>query len=1061
MKKALVLLLIVALLPLSFVYGVKALSALTVNANPNTVNQVATYTLTFNTTYGVDTSHHITIAFPSVFYVPASIPASTIYINGQPITSIVIPSGTSIVITPPVNVGTYCYITIYSSAGVKNSPTGGPYLISVTTDTPLENPNTIFQTLSIQSAIQYVTVSVNPNTAGSAADYWINFTPGVALTASVDYIYVNFPAGSTIPSTIQCNLVTVDGQQCTCGTVTKEADTRIRIRVPVNLGAGVGHVIYIPASVGILNPPTAGTNYYIQVWTSWEQSPVSSNLYSIIGSNISSLYVSVSPDSAGTAANYTIQFVTGPSGALTATTDWIKIEFPSGTVVPNNTSAGYISINGRSCTSRSVSGTTLTAYIPSTLNIPNSSWVYVSISDSFGIVNPTTVGSSYTLKVSTSKDIIPATSNTYSITGTSVSNFIVSADPTTQNSTAAYTFNFRTSSSGALSRTSSDKIYIQFPTEFTVPSSISGSYVTVNGTPCTTNISVSSDKLTITTPVDISNSTNVVVVIAQAANIKNPSSSGTYSFSLSTTKDVVPASANLQIVKSTITKPVVQLTGYAINEVVGVTVTFQTGSGGALTMNSDKISIVFPAGFVLPSTISNQYVKVNNYNATSVTKSGQRIDITPSINILANATVTFVIDKAANIKNPSTQGTTYKLTVYTSQETTPIDSDPFSIVMLPTTTFFVTPQNPDGQNGYYITTPKVTLTATSPVDTNPTIYYFFDAGNPQVYSGVLSVPDGVHTLYFYAQDKFQNKEITQSKQFKVDTAPPAITVTYPQQNAILNTKNFTITGTTEAGATLTINNNSVSVGANGSFSYDAVISGLATFTIVAKDSAGNTKQFVLNVSLDTTPPILNVSEPKAFEEIHAQFVTVKGKTEKDAKVTINGTEVQVNPADYSFSYSLQLTTSGLNSIQVIAVDLAGNQSVLGIPVNFIPKTKIVLQVGNSVALVNDKTVKLDASPKIVKDRTLVPLRFIAEAFGADVQWNSVFKLVIIKLQDKEIILQIGTSYASVGDKKYILDTAPIIDKGYTMVPIRFIAEALNSSVEWDSTTKTVTIVYPK
>jgi len=188
---------------------------------------------------------------------------------------------------------------------------------------------------------------------------------------------------------------------------------------------------------------------------------------------------------------------------------------------------------------------------------------------------------------------------------------------------------------------------------------------------------------------------------------------------------------------------------------------------------------------------------------------------------------------------------------------------------------------------------------------------------------------------------------------------------------------------------------------------------------------------------------------------------LKGKTEKDAKVTINGTEVQVNPADYSFSYSLQLATPGLNSIQVIAVDLAGNQTTAGIPVNFIPKTKIVLQVGNSVALVNDKTVKLDASPKIVKDRTLVPLRFIAEAFGADVQWNSVFKLVIIKLQDKEIILQIGTSYASVGDKKYILDTAPIIDKGYTMVPIRFIAEALNSSVEWDSTTKTVTIVYPK
>lgn len=1056
MKKALVLLLVLAVMLTGFYGKAKAITGLTVTPSPNTAGSIAVYTITFSMANPLPVGGTINITFTG-FTVPLSITPTTVSVNGFPATS-VMPSGQTITITPSQAGGLpsgYTYIYITTGAGIRNPTPGGiTYPVVVGTSVVGEPPFSVG--VPIASAVSNVFVTVNPLNAGSTADYWIQFTPGITLPQN-NYIFVEFPANSTIPSSIQSSLITVNGVPSS--SVTLVSGKKIQIRTPVQLVAGYNCAVSIPSTVGIVNPPTAGT-YAIYVSTTQETTQVISNYYTLVGSNISSLYVSVSPDSAGTAANYTIQFVTGPSGALTATTDWIKIEFPSGTTVPTGTSAGYITINGRSCTNRYVSGTTLTVYIPSTLTIPNSSWVYVTISDSFGIVNPTTIGSYYTLKVSTSKDTIPATSNTYAITGTSVSNFTVSADPTTQNSTAAYTLNFRTSPTGALSRSASDKIYIQFPTEFTVPTSISGSYVTVNGTPCTTNISVSSDKLTITTPVDISNSTNVTVVIAQAANIKNPSSSGTYSFSLSTTKDVVPVSVNLQIVKSTITKPVVQLTGYAINEVIGVTVTFQTGSGGALTMNSDKISIVFPAGFVLPSTISNQYVKVNNYNATSVTKSGQRIDITTSINILANTTVTFVIDKAANIKNPGSQGD-YKLSVYTSKETTQLDSDTFKIVILPTTTFFVTPQNPDGQNGYYIITPKVTLTATSPVDTSPVIYYYFDTGNPQVYSGVISVPDGVHTLYYYAQDKFQNKEVTQSKQFKVDTAPPAITVTYPQQNAILNTKNFTITGTTEAGATLTINNNSVSVGANGAFSYDAVISGLATFTIVAKDVAGNTKQFVLSVSLDTTPPILNVSEPKAFEEIHTQFVTVKGKTEKDAKVTINGTEVAVNPADYSFSYSLQLATAGLNSIQVIAVDLAGNQATLGIPVNYIPKTKIVLQVGNSVALVNDKTVKLDASPKIVKDRTLVPLRFIAEAFGADVQWNSVFKLVIIKLQDKEIILQIGTSYASVGDKKYILDTAPIIDKGYTMVPIRFIAEALNSSVEWDSTTKTVTIVYPK
>jgi len=1057
MKKALVLLLVLALMLTGFYGKAKAITGLVVTPSPNTAGSTAAYTITFTMANPLPAGGTINIIFTG-FTVPLSIANTAVQVNGAYATSVT-PSGQTIIITPSQSTGIpagYVYVYILNTAGIRNPSTGGNYPVTVGTSVGGETPLSVG--VPIASAVSNVFVTVNPLNAGSAADYWIQFTPGTALVQNTDYIFVEFPAGSTIPSTISCNLVTVNGTPCSCGTVIRVSNTKIQIRTPVALNAGFSAAISIPQAVGIQNPPTAGT-YTIKVSTNKETTQVDSNSYTLVGSNISNLYVSVSPNSAATAANYTIQFVTGPSGALTATTDWIKIEFPSGTTVPSG-SAGYISINGRSCTNRYVSGTTLTVYIPSTLSIPSSSWVYITISDSYGIINPSTIGS-YTLKVSTSKDTIPATSNTYAITGTSVSNFTVSGDPVTQNSNAQYTFTFRTSSTGALYRSSSDKIYIQFPTEFTVPSTISGSYVTVNGTPCTTNVSVSSDKLTITTPVDIANSTNVTVVISQNANIKNPSSSGTYTFSLSTTKDVVPASANLQIVKSTITKPVVQLTGYAINEVIGVTVTFQAGSGGALTANSDKISIQFPTGFVLPSSIPAQYVKVNNYNATTVTKSGQRFNITPSISIGASTNVTVVIDKAANIKNPSAQAS-YKLTVYTSKETTPIDSDPFNIVTLPKTTATVNPANPNGQNGYYITTPKVTLTARSPVDTNPVIYYYFDGDNPVQYTAPVSVPDGVHMLYFYAMDKSQNKEVAQSMSFKVDTLPPAITVISPQNNAILNIKNFTITGKTEIGATLTINGNPLNVGADGSFSYDAVISGPQAFTIVARDIAGNTAQFVLSVSLDTTPPVLNVSEPKAFDEIHAQFVTVKGKTEKDAKVTINGVEVAVNPpSGYSFSYSLQLTTVGLNSIQVIAVDLAGNRTTASIPVKFIPKTKIVLQVGNSVALVNDKTVKLDASPKIVKDRTLVPLRFIAEAFGADVQWNSVFKLVIIKLQDKEIILQIGTSYASVGDKKYTLDTAPIIDKGYTMVPIRFIAEALNSSVEWDSTTKTVTIVYPK
>ncbi len=1053
MKKTLVLLLIVALLPLSFIGKAKAITGLSVTPSPNTAGSIATYTIAFTLAYPLPAGGSINVTFTG-FTIPASIANTSIYVNGFPVTSAGV-AGQIVTLFPSQASGLpagYVYIYIYSAAAIRNPSTGGNYPVIVGTSVVTETPQSV--NVSIASAISNVYVSVNPLNAGSIADYVIQFTPGVTLPASY-YIYVEFPTGTSIPTSIQSSLVTVNGVSST--SVTLVLGTKIQIRTPVQLTAGYNCVISIPQTVGIANPAASGT-YTIKVSTQLETAAVDSNTFILVGSNITNLSVYVSPDSASTAATYTIQFLTGASGALTATTDWIKIEFPSGTTVPTGTGASYISINGRTCTNRYVSGNSLTVYIPATLNISNSSWVFITISDSFGIINPSSVGT-YTLKVSTSKDTIPATSNSYSITGTSVSNFVANADPATQNSNAQYTFTFVTSSSGALT-SGSDKIYIQFPTQFTLPSSITGSYVTVNGTACTTSVSVSSSKLTITTPLNISNSSNVTVIVSKSANIYNASTPATYTFKASTNKDVVEVSDTFAIVTSTITKPIVQLTGYAVSEVVGVTITFQTGTGGALTASSDKVSITFPTGFVLPSSISNTYVKVNNYNAASVSKSGQRIDITPSVNISANSTVTIVIDKSANIKNPASQGD-YKLSVYTSKETTSIDSDTFKIVILPTTTATVTPANPDGKNGYYRTRPRVILTATSPVDTSPQIYYKFDNETAKLYTVPIDVYEGVHTLYYYAVDKYQNTEQQKSIQFKVDTTAPIITVTSPANNSVLSTNTFNITGRTEAGATLTINGNPVSLQPDGSFTYTATISRLTNFTFIAEDVAGNTATFVLTVSLDTTPPVLNISEPKAFTEIHTQLVTVKGTTEKDAKVKVNGADVTVNLNTGAFEYTVTLINPGLNSIEVEATDIAGNATKSSIPVNYIPKTKMILQVGNTNAIVNDKTVKLDAAPKIVNGRTLVPIRFVAESFGATVTWDPIFKLVIITLDKNQIFLQIGTTFASVNGKKVTLDAAPMISGGYTLVPIRFISESLGADVQWEPNTQTITIIYPK
>jgi len=73
---------------------------------------------------------------------------------------------------------------------------------------------------------------------------------------------------------------------------------------------------------------------------------------------------------------------------------------------------------------------------------------------------------------------------------------------------------------------------------------------------------------------------------------------------------------------------------------------------------------------------------------------------------------------------------------------------------------------------------------------------------------------------------------------------------------------------------------------------------------------------------------------------------------------------------------------------------------------------------------NDKTFTLDAPPKIINGRTLVPIRTVATVFGAEVTWEPVFRLVIIKLNDTSIYLSIGVKYASVNGKKVTLDVAP-------------------------------------
>ncbi len=110
---------------------------------------------------------------------------------------------------------------------------------------------------------------------------------------------------------------------------------------------------------------------------------------------------------------------------------------------------------------------------------------------------------------------------------------------------------------------------------------------------------------------------------------------------------------------------------------------------------------------------------------------------------------------------------------------------------------------------------------------------------------------------------------------------------------------------------------------------------------------------------------------------------------------------------------------------------------------------LVLTIGLKSYVLNGMQFQMDVAPEIVAGRTFVPIRLVAETFGADVDWDGNLREVTIKQGTKVIKLKIGSKIATIDGKSYELEAAPYIKSGRTMVPIRFISEALGLSVYWE------------
>ncbi|MDD4614651.1 MAG: stalk domain-containing protein, partial [Caldisericia bacterium] len=236
---------------------------------------------------------------------------------------------------------------------------------------------------------------------------------------------------------------------------------------------------------------------------------------------------------------------------------------------------------------------------------------------------------------------------------------------------------------------------------------------------------------------------------------------------------------------------------------------------------------------------------------------------------------------------------------------------------------------------------------------------------------------------------------------------------------------------------------------------------------------------------DKVGPVITIISPKDGDTVSENTVLVRGTAVDPSgvkQVLVNNVPANLN-ADGTFTSQPVAITSGSNVISIIATDNRNNISMLSITVKKTVPVIIKLQIGNKNAVIMKNNmpqfVTIDLAPFTTEGRTMVPLRFITESFGALVDWkpdvpatgegqititldkSNGSRVQLIMHTGSTFMKKVTTKDGNSSEEAINYSPAPYIVKpqNRTVVPLRFISEQFGATVDWDSTTQEITITY--
>jgi hypothetical protein len=897
-------------------------------------------------------------------------------------------------------------------------------------------------------------VTPAPATASTPAAYTIRISTNPY--DRVDQLRIKFPfdtgftMGSFAPS-----MVIVNGIQSRGGMAQKLATTnqiQMDIMLSDRLMAGMPVSVVIARDAGIVNPLSPRSCYRLMLSFFRDGSEITwieSDLYAITPSAIGSVNASIEPAVASAAADVNVSFITGSNGRLKAGQDSVDIAFPSGFSLPQSFGLADVTLNGVSCEGRvfrdNSSPNTVLVYVP--VDVPAISLVIVRIPAKAGIKNPA-VGGPVILTVHTTAEVTSVDAPAVQIRGREVTGLTVQPTTAVAGSSTGLQLHFGLSAVGRL--TQGQLIHVRLPVGYAAPVPAATAQVTLNGTAAAAMVAAGG--IDVAVPAYLPDGSSIDLLFPVEFGVVNPAAPGGYAWTVWTDSDTVPVVAIAVLQAPSASGATLASSTRSIGRDASWTVSFTPSSPSTFPIAGEAITITFDEAILVRAQLGAGSVTINDVPAAAAAQ-GTAVVVTVPAGVASTGLVTVTLSEQAGIRTPAVPASA-GARVATTRDSTPAATNELAFKAMPVVTMIVTPDVPNGLSGRYI----VNKPAVQLVSDNASIFYRIDDASYLRYEPGMQVtiPEGSHTLaaYAVASDGTEGEPVTRS--FVVDLTRPTMILDGYTGDILVRSPQLTLTGTvSEPVEVVQVNGVPASVTPDNRFSVTVSVGDGQALVCYTRDIAGNVTNFVRTVHLDSVPPVITKAGPSMTSStVHAEQYEVRVTVNEASTVTVNGQPMtQVSP-EYVATIPLQ---KGVNEVTVRAVDTAGNEGILSWSVTRADTLTIRLTADTATAMVGDEQRSLDAPPIIVNGVTFVPLRFIGEALGAQVTWSPALQVVFLVRGSSQVQLTVGSKLAIIDGRITQLLEAPRIQNGRTMVPLRFISEAFGADVTWDQATKAVTV----